>query len=317
MPNLPQNWVELVTPGLGDIFDRGVGETAETHERENIFNVLPSERAFEEHLGVGSLSNEGWNYKDTGRVQFDTISKLWVPRFDHLPYAKGIEIEEELFEDNLYSDTGLPATITDQPAILGRNAEIQRENAAVEVFNLCKTGSGKTASGFSLAGPDGSALVASDHELYPDAAAADDQSNTFAYTLTAGNISLIRAAARKWTDNAGNPLGVRLSELIVPVDQADNAEVLMISNLKPGTANNDSNVAKVSAMRVWDFLTDGDLWFYTDPVLRKRLLLWYERKKLNFKSDAPLTTLTGRWRAQMRYSRGYVHWSFIAGSDGS
>ncbi len=315
MPNLPENWVELVTPGLNTIFENGVGETAAVHERANVFNVMPSQKAFEEHLGVGSLSNDGWNYKDTGRVQFDTIPKLWEPRFDHIEYAKGISIEKTLFEDNLYSNTGLPATITEQPAILGRNAEIQRENAAAEVFNLAKTGSGVTGSGFSLAGPDGSALVATDHELYPGAGSGDDQSNSFAYALTATNLGTIRAAARKWTDNAGNPLGVRLSELIVPVEQSDAAEVIAMSALKPGTANNDTNVSKVSNMIVWDFLDDNNLWFYADPVLKSRLLLWYERRPLSFVSDSPLTQLVGRWRADMRYSRGFVHWAFLAGSE--
>ena len=68
-------------------------------------------------------------------------------------------------------------------------------------------------------------------------------------------------------------------------------------------------------MIVWDFLTDANLWFYTDPVLRKRLLLWYERRPLGFDSDQPLSKLVGRWRADMRYSRGFVHWAWVAGSE--
>jgi hypothetical protein len=319
MPNLPENWIELVTPGLSSIFWNGVGETEERHERANIFNVIPSERAFEEHIGIGQLSNEGWNVSKTGSVQFDRIPKLWKPRFEHKTYAKGLEIEMDLFEDNLFSDSGLPATITEQPEMLGRNAEIQRESAAAEVFNYAKT-AGVTPSGFDTAGPDGSLLVASDHERYPGAGSGDDQSNSFALTLTATNIGTIHAAARKWKDNAGNPLRVRLDSLLVPVEQADSAEIVMRSERVPGTANNDANVfgARVSGGAVvWDYLTDADLWFYMDSVLKQRLLLWYERVGLEFASDAPLTQMVGRWRARMRYSRGFVHWAFVAGSDGS
>lgn len=318
MPNLPDNWVELVTPGLSAIFENGVGETAVNHERENIFNVLPSEKAFEQHLGIGSLSNEGWNVKATGRVQFDTIPKLWKPEFTHETFAKGIEIDMELFEDNLYSDSGLPATVTDQPAILGRNAEIQRETAAAEVFNYARTSSGLTPSGFSVVGPDGSALVATDHELYPGAGSGSDQSNAHSLALNATNIGTIHGLGRKLTDNAGNPLGVRYGKLIVPVEQSDAADIVLQSQLRPGTSNNDANVFKgrvPGGAVVWDYLDDADAWFYVDPVLMNRLLLWYERTPLAFASDSPLTRMVGRWRARMRYSRGIVHWAFVAGSD--
>lgn len=318
MPNLPENWVELVTPGLANIFWNGVGETAMVHERPNIFNVVPSERAFEESLGIGSLSNEGWNVEATGRVQFDTIPKLWKPRFDHIEYAKGIQIAQTLFEDNLYSDSGLPATITDQPEILGRNAEIQRERSAAEVFNFAETSSGTTPSGFGVVGADGSALVATDHELSPGAASGSDQSNKWDLALSATNIGTIKSAARKWTDNAGNPLGVRLDTLLVPVELSDAADVATMSQLLPGTANNDINAQKgklSGGTRVWDFLDDPDAWFLMDSTLQKRMLLWYERSPLTFVSDNPLTTLVGRWRGRMRYSRGFTHWAFIAGSD--
>ncbi len=243
------------------------------------------------------------------------IPKLWKPHFEHKLYAKGISIEETLFEDNLYSGTGLPATVTDQPAILGENAEIQRENAAVEVFNYGKVASGLSPAGFNLAGADGSALFATDHELYPGAASGSDQSNLAALALDATNLGTLHALGRKWLDNAGNPLGVRLTEVMTPVELADAAEVCLVSALRPGTANNDSNTSKISNMIVWDFLTDTNLWFYMDPKLRKRLLVWYERRKLRFMADSPLTTLTARWRADMRYSRGPVHWAFVMASE--
>lgn len=318
MPNLAENWVDLVTPGLSNIFWRGVGETEVRHERANVYQVLNSEKAFEQHIGVGALSNEGWNITDTGRMQFDTIPKLWKPEFTHRKYGKGIEIEEDLFEDNLYSNTGLPATITEQPSILGENAEIQRESAAAEMFNYATVGTGTSPSGFNLAIMDGGALVTDDHELFPGAGSGDDQSNEYALALNVTNIGTIHAAGRKLTDNAGNPLRVRYDSLLVPVEQSDNADLVMQSSLRPGTANNDANVwaAKVRAgVTVWDYLTDGDMWFYLDSMLQKRLCLWYERKPLTFMSDAPLTRTVGRWACKMRYSRGVVHWAFVAGSS--
>jgi len=317
MPNLPENWIELVTPGLANIFWRGIGETAETHERTNVFHVAPSARAFEEMLGVGNLSNEGWNVGASGRVQFDTIPKLWKPEFHHEEFAKGIQIKKSLFEDNLYSDAGLPATITDQPAILARNAEVQRELAAVEVFNYADVSTGLTPSGFPIAGPDGSALLATDHELFPGAGSGDDQSNLYAnLPLDTAAIKTMRADARKWTDNAGNPMGVRLNQLLVSVEDSDAADIIRMSALQPGTANNDANTAKNylgGGVVVWDYL-ESDRYFYMDAMLRQRLLLWFERVGLEFAADAPLTTLVGRWRARMRYTRGYVHWAFTAGS---
>lgn len=320
MPNIPENWMELLTPGLANIFWNGVGETAMVNERTNVFNVLPSERAFEESLGIGNLSNEGWNYEATGRVQFDTIPKLWTPKFTHIQFAKGIEIARSLIADNFYSEAGLPATITDQPDVLGRNAETQRELAAAEVFNYAEVSTGLTPSGFPVVGPDGSALIATDHERYPGAGSGMDQSNKYVgLDLTTAALGTMQSDARKWKDNAGNPLGVRLRQLLVSVDFSDKADVIRLSQLQPGTANNDTNLgpAKLSGgVIVWDYL-DDDRWFYMDPVLRQRLLIWYEREPLAFAGDAPLTRLVGRWRADMRYSRGFVHWAFVAGSVGN
>lgn len=314
MPHIPENWAELLTPGLRMFFERTLDETVALHKRQRIFNVLPSQRAYEEAIGAGGLSNKGWNLKATGRVQYDRIRKLFPVEFRHIPYAKGIQIERELIEDNLYPGLGLPTSITETAGVLAENAEVWQELSAAEVFNSAATDSGTTLSGFSMTGPDGVGLSSTAHPDFPGASAT--QSNEFDLALDATNLKTIRTAGRRIHDDQGNPVRANWDIVVVPPELEDAAMVIRDSANQPGTANNDANTVgrRIREIIEWDYLTDAARWYGMDDRLRARQLHWFNRNAMEFKGQESFDTLRGKWRCYHRFSRGWTGWQFMFSS---
>ncbi len=60
-------------------------------------------------------------------------------------------------------------------------------------------------------------------------------------------------------------------------------------------------------------MTDVNDWFLIDSAARRKNLFWIDRVGLEFAFAEDLDTLVAKWRAYMRYSWAWVHWSWIMG----
>lgn len=310
-PIVEQNFQNLLEPGLREVFHVEMSNRASLHKRQRLFTTLTSERAFEDHLGIGALGSDGWDYKTRGQVSYDSMSEGYKATLRHRSFAKGIVIEREMLEDNLYPGSGIPRSITERAEKLAEATETYRELIAAAVFNNISTDSGTTTGGFNLAGPDAVGLASAAHPRSPSDSAT--QSNEGALSLTVDNVDTARQNMRAWTDDRAELIAVNPDVLLVPPELEKAALIIQQSMQEPGHANNDANVVgrRVKEVISWDFLTDANAWGLIDDQRRAQHLLWYDRVAPEFAAEGDFDSLVAKFRAYFRCGRGWTDWRWI------
>lgn len=307
MPNRSSQWAELLSPQLSEAFYIGFSDDGRRQSLiPNLFGLRNSQRAFEEHLGVGQLSSSGWNFEDTGRVQYDERNKGYKATFTHKEFSKGFIVQRKLIDDNL-SHVAL-----DDAQGLGDSAFRLREKSAANVFANAFTSSGTDVDGFPIAGPDAVALCSASHPLSQDDSTT--QSNTGTSALSASAVSSTRVLMQRYTDDRGDLMAVMPDQLLIPPELEDTAKTITGSVLDPTSANNAVNPqsGRFSSL-VWHYLTDTNNWFMLDSSRMRRSLLWYERIPVEYTNTVDTETQQIRCSAYMRYSRYWRDPLFVFG----
>lgn len=303
------NWAELLSPQLTEAFYMGFTDDG---RRESVipavFNTSTSQRAFEEHLGVGVLGSDGWNFEATGRVEYDQVNKGFLKRFTHAEFAKGVMVQRKLIDDNLTS------IAFDNARGLGDSAFRKREKGAASVLNNAFTAIGNGPDGMPNAGPDAVALCSASHPR--SQLDTSVQSNAGVLPLTAANLGTTRILHQKLTDDRGDLMDVMPDEGLIPPELEDTAITINRSTQDPNSANNAVNPqAGRFRWTTWHYLTDPTNWFVFDGSRRRRSLLWYDRIPLEFAREGDFDTFQNKWRGYMRYSYGWRDWTFVYGHN--
>lgn len=314
---IPENWPTLLLPGLRKIWHTRLRTREALFRADKIFSKDTSQRAFEEYQGVGEVGSDGWTEFDKFRkVPYGGFEPNYKATLRHKTYAKGLMVERELLEDNMYPQAGIPKSLTQRVEKLADSAAVFREKAAADVFNNAFTDSGISAAGFSVSGPDGVGLVSTAHPLSPTNSGT--QSNEFTETLNAAGLTVVRAAMQRWTDDKGDIVSINPDTLIVPPALEDTALALVNSELVLGSNNNDPNPHKGRyEVVVWPYLTDTNAWFLADSVLMDEHLIWLDRVLPEWQTEGDFDTIMAKYRGYMRFSVGWDAWQFIAGSNPS
>lgn len=314
---IPENWPKLLLPGLRKIWHTRLRSREATYRASQIYTPQTSQRAFEEYQGIGEVGSDGWNeFEKLRRVPYGGMEPGFPVQIRHKTFAKGLMVERELLEDNLYPDAGIPRSVNQRVEKLADSAAVFREKAAASVFVNAFTDSGLDQAGFSVAGPDGVGLVSTAHPLSPSNSAT--QSNEFTLTLTGANLSTVKGAMQAWTDDKGDLVSVMPDTLLVPPALEDTARTINESSLKPGGGDNDINPHKGRwNIIVWPYLTDTNAWFVIDSVLKDEHLIWLDRVKPEFQGVEDFDTIIAKYRGYQRFSYGWDTWQWIAGSNPS
>lgn len=290
------NWGEILLPGLRRIFNQHL-----ENKKDYIpvlYNREDSTKAQEFNLGTGNLGlMEAWN-QATG-VAYEDISKGFKATYTHQKLSKGIKIERELWDDEMYGE------MRKRVRSLAQTVYNTRQYHAAKPFN----------DGFStFLGPDGKALFATDHPKAPSSGSV--QSNVGTDTLTAANLEKVRTAMKGWTDDKNNLLGINPDLLIVPPALRKTALVIADSDKEPDGQLNNVNVWKGSITVIeFDFLTDANNWFVADTSRMKNFLNWYDRRKAKIEMEKEFDTEEAKYKTVGRWSYGIDDWSFIFGNN--
>ncbi len=318
VPMVSENFTALLTPGLRKAWTEGLTENDPTFRRAAIFNIDSSSRASEKFQGIGELGSDAWaQFEKTGRVPYEGFNPLWPYELQHHEYAMGMEIERKLVDDNLYPDgLRLPRNVNERAAALGRSAALFREKNAVSLFNGAFTDSGVDAFGNPLAGPDGVGLVSTAHKRSPSDPTT--QSNEFTLALTGPNITTVELAMQAFTDDKGHLNPSNPDTLLVPPALAETARIINESQLDPTSGNNAINPHRGRwNIVVWPWLTDTNAWFLIDSAKKRQHLVWLDRILPQYTGHQDSETFHYKFQGYMRFSRGWSHWTWIAGSNPS
>lgn len=305
------NWAELLTPQTTEAFYVGFTDGGRRESMiGSLYRIENSERAFEEHIGVGQFSSQGWDFEKTGRVEYDDRNKGYSKRFTHVEYAKGFVVQRKLVDDNLTS------VIFDDARELGDAAFRKREKAAALLFTNAFTDSGTDTEGFAIAGPDNVGLCSLVHPYSP--VDSTTQANEGTLALTRDNLRTTRQDHMAFVDDRGDILNIMPDTLLVPPELEDDALTIIKSAQDPNSANNAINPqAGRFTVVTWHYLTDANAWFLIDSARMKRDLIWYERIPVEFGREEDFDTLQAKFRAYMRYSRGYRDYRWVFGQNPS
>ena len=290
-------------PGLNALF--GMEYSRYENQHSEIFTTESSDRAFEEEVmlsgfGAAPTKSEG------SAVNFDDANEAYTARYNHETIALAFSITEEAVEDNLYDRLSSRYT----RALARSMAHTKQVKAAAVLNNAFAAG--------ASAGGDGVALCDASHPLTNGGTFANEPSTAADLNETSLEDALINIAG--FVDERGLKVALRGMKLVIPRQLQFVAERLMVSNLRVGTADNDTNAIRSMGMlpegyAVNDFLTDTDAFFVMTDAPRG--MIHFERLALQTKMEADFDTGNMRFKARERYSFGFSDPRCIFGSPGA
>jgi|TARA_R110001632_G_scaffold18363_1_gene56956 hypothetical protein len=251
-------------------------------------------------FGAAPTKSEG------SAVNFDDANEAYTARYNHETIALAFSITEEAVEDNLYDRLSSRYT-----RALARSMAHTKQVKAAAVLNNAFTAG-------ASAGGDGVALCDASHPLTNGGTFANEPSTAADLNETSLEDALINIAG--FVDERGLKVALRGMKLVIPRQLQFIAERIMVSNLRSGTADNDTNAMRSMGMlpegyAVNDFLTDSDAFFVMTDAPRG--MIHFERTSLSTNMEADFDTGNMRFKARERYSFGFSDPRCIFGSPGA
>ena len=297
--------VKELEPGLNALF--GLEYKRYENQHAEIYAEESSDRAFEEEVMLSGFANAAVKPEGSG-VTFDSAQETYSARYTHETVALAFSITEEAIEDNLYDRLASRYT-----KALARSMANTKQVKAVTPLIQGLPG----ATGTTFTTGDGSLLFATSHPTI-----AGTVSNTLATQAdlneTSLEQSLIDIAAM--TDERGLKIAARGTKMIIPSENQFNAERLMKSQGRVGTADNDINAIRSMGMipqgyRVNNFVTDTDAWYIITDVPNG--MKYFNRAPIKTAMEGDFDTGNVRYKARERYSFGCSDYRGIFGVEGT
>lgn len=270
-----------------------------------LYSVRQSARRRERLASFGGLRE--YSAKTAGaEAASDDMTQQFEKDFVHTAYAKQVNVERELLDDQEY---GLLEDIGRQ---LGMMAAYTMEKNAAAPFNDAFAGSTYTAE-------DGLSLC-NDAHVNVDAGNSQDNAGTTALSLTA--VGTTRSLMRNFKNYEGDLMSVRPNGILIPPDLEQTAWEIVRSTGRPDTTNRADNFYNGQfELFVWDFLStgisggDANNWFMLDTRIMANSLLWYQRVPLEIYGDGSLSAGTRKVGGYFRSSHGVRDWRFVYGHN--
>ena len=127
MPITTGNFAKLLWPGLNTIYGHKYNEYP--LECAQIFETKSSRKAFEEDVGItgfvlAAVKTEG------NAIGYDSEQQGFLTRYNHVVYALGFVITEEMIDDDQYDTVGQRRTTG-----LAYSGRVTKEIVAANVLN--------------------------------------------------------------------------------------------------------------------------------------------------------------------------------------
>ena len=287
----------LFIEGLRKVFFLQYGELPLVYPE--IYDVIPSRKRQEiDHTiaGVGMMAPKGEGLPLAYEDLVDGYEKI----FAHTSYAKGMRITRELLDDELYGVIGK------RVQALARSARYRKCYDHFLMFN----DPANTAGPFL--GADGLPLFSASHTLAgkPGQVVSNYASST---TLSLSALEAGFNAMRRFYDDQGLLIALEPATLLVAPELTWEAERLLNSPGKPGTADNDINSMKGKlTIKTSTFITRTTFWAL---LCNKSEIapVSFERTPVEFDKDGDFDTKDLKTSAFCRYSNGFTDWRFAYG----
>jgi hypothetical protein len=294
------NHPKLLWPGLNAIFGKYKDLP---YQHTQVFDATESTKSYEEDVeltgfGLAPVKSEG------ASISYDSHSQGPTTRYTNVTYGLGFVETIEAVEDNQYKDRAQKRT-----AMLARSMRVTKETVVANVINR--------AFSNTYVGGDGVELISTAH---PTVNGTQSNELSVAADLSEASLEDMFIQIMNAVDSRGLRIRLMPKKLIVPPNQAFEAERIVKSNLQNDTALNAINAIKSTGMlpggvMVWHYLSDTDAWFITTDA--ENGLKLFNRRALSFAKDSDFDTDNFKHKATERYVAGWSDWRGIYGSEGA
>lgn len=288
----------IVEPILSEEFD-GVYKQRKD-EWKAIFKVEEgTKRSYHEEpvlYGMGAAPE----LPDGAPVTYDTGGVLFIKRYTYAVYGLAFALTKVLVEDGDHIKIGQIFS-----RHLAQSLVETKETVTANVLNRAFNG--------SYVGGDNVALSVNNHPIV-----GSTFSNILptAAALSQTSLEQILIQLRSAVDNNGKRITLDATKLVVPPALMMQAEVLLKSALRTGTANNDINPlkGKLSEIAVVSRLTSStNWWVQTDATEGLKMLT---RRSLEKSMEGDFETDSMRYKATERYTVGWTDPRCMYGTPG-
>lgn len=288
VPIATGNFPKALWPGVNKWYGKAYGEHAE--EYTDLFDMYTSSKAWEEDVGVTSFGylvrkNEGEG------IQYDSERQAFLTRYTHLEYALGFVITRNMVDDDQYMVVG-----EKRAKGLAFSTRQTQEVLGANVYNR--------AFNNSYTGGDGLELCSTAHLNYAGGTWANELSTSA--DLSEAALEQACIDLMKWTNDRGLKISVIPQSLHIPVDLVFEADRILNSPGRVGTANNDLNALKAmgrfpKGVKTNHYFTDTDAWFIRTNV--QDGMKWFWRRRPEFTQDNDWETENAKYKVTMRCSQ--------------
>jgi phage major head subunit gpT-like protein len=297
-PHSSGNFADLLDKRVTKLFDDQYKELPDMVP--SVYKMETSSDSFEKWSDVGAL---GDFTQFSGTVAYQSQSQGYDVTATHVPFANGIQIERELYDDDRHS------IWEGRPKELAKSAHRTRQKHGARIYNLASS-----VDTFFYNNSEGVSLVSDSHTTTSGASTSSGFDNMTTASLSAVAVASARIQMRNFRGDVAEKISVMPDTLVIPPDLYEIADEIAKSEGKLDTANNNINVHKGKYKIIdWEYLTDSNNWFMEDSSMKSDMLVWFDRIPLEFGSAEELDTMVAKWRAYMRYSFFWRNWRFILG----
>jgi len=301
MPITTGSFAKDLWPGVNANYGMTYNEYPVEHL--DIFDKNTSTKAFEEDVGaamfgLAPVKTEG------GAISYDTAEQAFIDRYTHVTYGLGFIITREMHDD------GISATVALRRAsALAFSIRQTAENVGANVLNRAFNSSYTFGDGVELCSTAHANQSGGTWKNEPDTAA----------DLSEASLEQACIDIAGFTNDRGLKIALRPIKLLIPKESVFEANRILASELRPGTADNDINSLKKMGMIpetvVNHYFSDTDAWFVkTDcPDGMK----YFERRAPAFATENDFDTENARFKATFRGSWGCTDKRAIYGSPGA
>lgn len=289
---------QVVEPLLNESFDGLYDQRAD--EYKQVFKEEDGiKRAYQEEP-VWFGFNAAPELPDGMPVTYDEGGILYVARYPYPVYGLAFALTQVLVEDGDHVRIGAKYS-----KHLAQSMDETTETVHANILNR----------GFnnSYKGGDGVELISASHPVIGGV-----QSNLLtAAALSQTSLEQGVIAVRKAKDSRGKFIRLTPSRLVISPDNMFNAEVILNSVLRSGTANNDVNPLKSSSIKdvaVISRLTSTTAWFLQNNVMDGLKTLW--RRRVSGGMEGDFETDSMRYKKTMRFGAGWTDWRDLWGNAG-
>ena len=303
MPITTGSFAKALWPGVNAWYGKAYNE--HKVEYTDLFDTYTSRRNYEEDMGISgfglaSVKAEG------APVAYDTEQQSFLTRYTHVEYGLGFIITRIMVEDDLYDVVG-QRRAQGLAFSMRQTKEVTAANVYNRAFNSAYTGG------------DGKELLATDHPNFAGGTWANEP--TTAVDLSEAALEDASIAIMRYTNDRGLNISVIPQTLIIPPELVYEADRILNSPLRVGTADNDLNALRnlgkfPGGVKVNHYLNVGSgPWFIRTNVPNG--MKYFNRKGDSFSMDNDFDTDNAKYKATYRCSFGWTDPRGLYGSPGA